>query len=230
MFSKLIIALDFDQIEAAQALVEQLDPKQCILKVGSEMFTLFGSVFVRRLVTLGFRVFLDLKFHDIPNTVSKACLAAAEMGVWMINVHASGGLVMMQEAAKSLSQYGDHKPLLIGVTVLTALNGVSLQTIGITEDFESHVLRLALLTKEAGLDGVVCSAFEVSAIKKACGQAFLTVTPGIRMASDSKNDQVRVATVEHAVQWGADYLVIGRPITQASDPMDVVHRILRQMY
>lgn len=230
MSSKLIIALDFDQIEAAQALVEQVDPKQCILKVGSEMFTLFGSVFVRRLVTLGFRVFLDLKFHDIPNTVSKACLAAAEMGVWMINVHASGGLVMMQEAAKSLSQYGVDKPLLIGVTVLTALNGANLQTIGITEDFESHVLRLALLSKEAGLDGVVCSAFEVSAIKKACGQNFLTVTPGIRMASDSQNDQVRVATVEHAVQWGTDYLVIGRPITHASDPMGVVHRILRQMY
>lgn len=228
MSSKLIIALDFHRLDQAEELVSRLDPKQCILKVGSEMFTWFGPSFVKKLVAQGFRVFLDLKYHDIPNTVSKACQAAAELGVWMMNLHASGGLRMMQAAANALAPYGEHKPLLIAVTVLTALEQESLLSLGITEPVEAHVLRLALLTREAGLDGVVCSAFEVPSIKKACGSDFLTVTPGIRMDLNVGDDQVRVATVEIARQLGSDYLVVGRPVTQAVDPMRVVEKILKQ--
>jgi len=229
MSKKLIVALDFDNHSSAMALVNQLDPACCALKVGSEMFTFFGTDFVKALVGKRFSVFLDLKFHDIPNTVAHACKAAAELGVWMINVHASGGLAMMQAARQALTSYGSERPLLIAVTVLTSMSASDLIAAGIHEPLEERVCTLARLAKEAGLDGVVSSALEVPAIKSACGRDFLTVTPGIRLKSNSGDDQVRVMTPEMALKAGSDYLVIGRPITQANNPERVVHDLLQSM-
>lgn len=223
---KLIIALDFANQNEALALVDQLDPNQCALKVGSEMFSLFGRDFVRQLIAKGFKIFLDLKFHDIPNTVAKACSACAELEVWMINVHASGGFAMMQAARKSLDAFGANRPLLIAVTVLTSMGADDLPAIGINSSVEEQVAKLAKLTFEAGLDGVVCSAHEVPMIKKTCGNNFLTVTPGIRLLNDQKNDQTRIMTPTQAIGLGSDYLVLGRPITTSSVPAQVVENIL----
>ena len=223
---KLIVALDFDDRLAAMALVEQLDPSLCALKVGSEMFTLFGPDFVRALVAKKFNVFLDLKFYDIPNTVAYACKAAADLGVWMLNVHATGGLPMMQAAREALITYGTSRPLLIAVTVLTSMNTADLLATGIHEALETRVCQLASLAQEAGLDGVVSSALEVPVIKATCGKDFLSITPGIRMAHDSLDDQVRVITPDYAIKAGSDYLVVGRPITRASEPVNVVRDIL----
>ncbi|MBA2711054.1 MAG: orotidine-5'-phosphate decarboxylase [Tatlockia sp.] len=229
MNSKLIIALDFDNEDAALALVDQLNPSQCALKVGSEMFSSFGNSFVRRLVTRGFKVFLDLKFHDIPNTVAQACRACAELGVWMINVQASGGLAMMQASRKALEPFGDKKPLLIAVTLLTSMGAEDLPSIGINCSLEEQVSRLAKLTLAAALDGVVCSAYEVPLIKETCGNNFLTITPGIRLVNDDKNDQTRVLTPNQALELGSDFLVVGRSITAATEPAKVVNKILRMM-
>ncbi len=229
MSKKLIIALDFDSYKPAITLVDQLDPSLCALKVGSEMFTLFGTDFVKDLVSKKFNVFLDLKFHDIPNTVAHACKAAADLGVWMINVHASGGVPMMHAARNALTSYGSSRPLLIAVTVLTSMSAADLIEIGIHEPLEQRVCVLAKLAQEAGLDGVVSSALEVPAIKAACGDRFLTVTPGIRLTSDKHDDQVRVMTPERAIKAGSDFLVVGRPITQASNPAKVVHDLLQSM-
>ncbi len=222
---KLIIALDFADQNEALSLVDQLDPTQCALKVGSEMFSLFGNVFVRRLVTRGFKVFLDLKFHDIPNTVAQACRACAELEVWMINVQASGGLAMMQAARKAIEPFGDKRPLLIAVTLLTSMGAEDLPSIGIHCSVEEQVNRLAKLALAAGLDGVVCSAYEVPMIKKICGKDFLTITPGIRLLNDEKNDQTRVMTPSQAAKLGSDFLVVGRSITAAAEPGKVVQDI-----
>ncbi len=226
---KLIVALDFNNQSDALSLVNELDPSQCALKVGSEMFTLFGQDFVRTLVSLKFKVFLDLKFHDIPNTVAHACQAAAELGVWMINIHASGGLRMMEAARHSLESFGPTRPLLIAVTVLTSMNAADLLLTGIHEPLEARVCTLARLAHAAHLDGVVSAAQEVSAIKATCGAKFLTITPGIRLASDSKDDQSRITTPADAIKLGSDYIVVGRPITQSSRPLQVVSEILLSM-
>ncbi len=226
MSTKLIVALDLPNQSDALALVEKLQPHQCALKVGSEMFTLFGADFVRRLVKIGFKVFLDLKFHDIPNTVAQACKACAELEVWMINVHAFGGLAMMRAARKAIEPYGADRPLLTAVTLLTSMEANDLPAIGVNFSVEEQVNRLAKLAFEADLDGVVCSAHEVPAIKKSCGQSFLTVTPGIRLAGDKANDQMRITTPAQAIAYGSDFLVIGRSITAASEPAKVIQDLL----
>ena len=229
MNTKLIVALDFAKQSDALALVEQLDPKLCALKVGSQMFTLFGSDFVRLLIGMGFKIFLDLKFHDIPNTVAEACKASADLGVWMINVHASGGLIMMEAALKALETYSAERPKLVAVTVLTSMGNQELPAIGISDSLENQVQRLVRLTADAGLDGVVCSAHEVPLIKQTWGAEFLTVTPGIRLLADSKDDQTRVMTPRQAVENGCDFLVVGRSITSAPLPAKVVQDILRDL-
>jgi orotidine-5'-phosphate decarboxylase len=222
---KILIALDFADEQQARALIAKLDPASCRLKVGKEMFTLFGPDFVRSLVQAGFDVFLDLKFHDIPNTVAKAVAAAAELGVWMVNVHASGGPRMMQAAREALLPYGDKAPLLIAVTVLTSMTAEELVQVGVLRSPAEHVLSLARLTRDAGLDGVVCSAQEASLLKAELGPDFKLVTPGIRPAGSDAGDQRRIMTPEQAMSAGSDYLVIGRPITQAADPAAVLARI-----
>ncbi|GLS82639.1 orotidine-5'-phosphate decarboxylase [Paraferrimonas haliotis] len=216
---RIVVALDFENQSNALALVKQLDPNACRLKVGKEMFTLFGPEFVKQLHQLGFDVFLDLKFHDIPNTVAKAVRAAAELGVWMVNVHASGGEKMMQAAKDALVEYGDDAPLLIAVTVLTSMDEAQLQGIGISVSPQQQVLRLAQLAKDCGLDGVVCSAQEASMLKSQLGDEFQLVTPGIRPVGADVGDQHRVMTPAKAIAAGADHLVIGRPITKASEPL-----------
>lgn len=229
MSSQLIVALDFDNEIDALNLVDKLAPNTCILKVGSELFTLFGTQFVTQLIERKFKVFLDLKFHDIPNTVSKACKACADLGVWMMNVHASGGVNMLQAARKAIDSYGVNRPLLIAVTVLTSFNQNELTAIGIDIPIIEHVKKLAILAKESGLDGVVCSAYEVQVIKNVCEAPFITVTPGIRLDINSKDDQSRVMTPRQAIEKGSDYLVVGRPVTHAADPEKVVAEILKDM-
>ncbi|KTC78321.1 orotidine-5'-phosphate decarboxylase [Legionella brunensis] len=223
---KLIIALDFCKQNEALDLIDKVDPSQCALKIGSEMFTLFGMDFVRGLIQRRFKIFLDLKFHDIPNTVAQACRACAELGVWMINVHAMGGLQMMQSAKEAVSHYTSNRPLLIAVTVLTSMSSSELPTIGLEPSVDKQVERLAKLAYQAELDGVVCSAFEVPTVKEVCGSSFLTVTPGIRLSENEKDDQVRIMTPEQATELGSDFLVIGRPITRASNPSQVIDKIL----
>jgi len=229
MTVKLIVALDFDNQNSALNLIDKLDPQYCALKVGSEMFTHFGTEFVRSLVSRSFKVFLDLKFHDIPNTVANACKACADLGVWMINVHAQGGMKMMQAARKAVETYGNDRPLLIAVTVLTSFTEDELRSIGVHHSVMDQVKSLASLAKEAGLDGVVSSAHEVKTIKNHCGSDFVTVTPGIRLSDNPKDDQSRIMTPQQAILEGSDYLVIGRPITQAADPASVVSAILRDI-
>ncbi|MGC1182203.1 orotidine-5'-phosphate decarboxylase [Legionella sp.] len=229
MSSQLIVALDFNCEHDALNLVDKLDPSSCALKVGSELFTLLGVHFVKQLIERQFKVFLDLKFHDIPNTVANACKAAAELGVWMMNVHASGGEKMMQSARQAIEPYGADRPLLIAVTVLTSLSQKELASIGINATLVEYVKKLALLAKDSGLDGVVSSAHEVKAIKYECGNQFITVTPGIRLTTDVKNDQTRVMTPQEAIGEGSDYLVVGRPITQSVNPSMVVLEILKSI-
>ena len=219
---KVIVALDYEQEREALSFVDKIDPSSCRLKVGKEMFTLFGPEFVRELHKRGFSVFLDLKFHDIPNTCSKAVRAAAELGVWMVNVHASGGERMMSASREILEPYGKDRPLLIGVTVLTSMEQSDLAGIGLDITPQEQVVRLASLTKNSGLDGVVCSAQESSMLKSELGKDFKLVTPGIRPAGAAIGDQKRIMTPVEAIEAGSDYLVIGRPITQAVDPADVL--------
>lgn len=222
---KVIVALDYDNQADALAFVDKIDPASCRLKVGKEMFTLFGPEFVRELHKRGFSVFLDLKFHDIPNTCSKAVRAAAELGVWMVNVHASGGERMMAASREILEPYGNDRPLLIGVTVLTSMEQPDLAGIGLDVAPQQQVMRLATLTKNSGLDGVVCSAQEAAMLKQSLGQEFKLVTPGIRPAGSDVGDQRRIMTPYEAIQAGSDYLVIGRPITQAAEPAKVLAAI-----
>ena len=221
---KIIVALDYANEKSAWELVQQLDPALCRLKVGKELFTSAGPQFVEKLTRSDYGVFLDLKFHDIPNTVAKACSAASNLGVWMLNVHASGGLEMMQAAQQAV---GDHEtsPLLIAVTVLTSMNQAALNQTGVVGDLQQHVIRLAKLTQQAGLDGVVCSAEETPELRKALGQDFCLVTPGIRPATASLDDQKRVATPNAALKMGSSYLVIGRPITQSPNPLEALQAI-----
>lgn len=222
---KVIVALDFEHSKDADQLVEQLTPQSCRLKVGKEMFTRYGSQYVKKLINKGFDIFLDLKFHDIPNTVAKACLVCADMGVWMINVHAQGGRRMMEAAVNALQGYGAQKPLLIAVTLLTSLEQSMLADIGLTGSCEENVLRLAGLAHQAGIDGVVCSGHEATAVRNLCGKQFCLVTPGIRLLSNTQDDQHRIMTPHQACQLGAHYLVIGRPITQADHPLAVLQKI-----
>lgn len=215
---RVIVALDYPDAGQALALAGRLDPGQCRLKVGKELFVRAGPALVERLAAAGFQVFLDLKFHDIPNTVAQACRAAADLGVWMVNVHASGGLRMMQ-AAREAVEKSAKPPRLIAVTVLTSMSGEDLRQIGLDVEPAAQVERLARLTAEAGLDGVVCSAQEAELLRAAIGPDFLLVTPGIRPAGSAVGDQSRILTPARAVAAGADYLVVGRPITQAADPV-----------
>ena len=222
---RIIVALDFPSDQPALALVDQLDPAKCRLKVGKELFTRSGPALVRDLQSRGFDVFLDLKFHDIPNTTSAAVAAAADLGVWMVNVHASGGEKMMTACRDRLESFGKDRPLLIAVTVLTSMGPEDLAGIGITDSPEAQVSRLATLARNCGLDGVVCSAQEAPALKAEQGKDFKLVTPGIRPLSADKGDQQRIMTPTDALKAGSDYLVIGRPITQAADPLAALEAI-----
>tara|TARA_R110001583_G_scaffold57906_4_gene173040 strand:+ start:10122 stop:10877 length:756 start_codon:yes stop_codon:yes gene_type:complete len=223
--SPIVVALDYSSVDAALAMAKLLDPARCRVKVGKELFTSAGPLVIEQLHQLGFEVFLDLKFHDIPNTCAKAVAAAADLGVWMVNVHASGGRRMMEAARNELDKRAS-RPLLIGVTVLTSMDSVDLIELGLSVTPEEHVVRLATLAQSSGLDGVVCSANELAVIRQHCGDDFKTVTPGIRPSWSDNQDQKRVMTPEQAVAAGVDYMVIGRPITQSEDPAASCQRIL----
>jgi orotidine-5'-phosphate decarboxylase len=224
MGPRVIVALDFPEAAPALALAGRISPDLCRLKVGKELFTAAGPRLVAELVQRGFEVFLDLKFHDIPNTVAKACKAAAGLGIWMLNVHALGGREMMQAAREAL-QVAASRPKLIAVTVLTSLSAEDLRQVGIAGEPVEVALRLARLARDAGLDGVVCSAQEAAAVRQACGDAFLRVTPGIRAVDSDAGDQKRIATPRGAIEAGASYLVVGRPVTRAADPRAALERI-----
>ena len=221
--SKIIVALDYSDMDSVMKLVDQLEPDLCRLKVGKELFTRCGPTVVEALVKKDFDVFLDLKYHDIPNTVAKACAAAAELGVWMLNVHSSGGQAMMEAALDAVA--GKDAPYLIAVTLLTSSGPKELAALGIEQTPLEYVQRLATMTKQSGLDGVVCSAQEANFLKTQLRNDFKCITPGIRLATDSVDDQQRVMTPIKAVEAGADYLVIGRPVTQAEDPCKVLRTI-----
>lgn len=222
-----IVALDYDALEPALALADRLDPSACRVKVGKELFVRAGPEAVGALTKRGFEVFLDLKFHDIPNTVAGACRAAADLGCWMVNVHAAGGSAMMAAARAALDDL-DRRPLLIAVTVLTSLDAGALHEVGVDAAPEAQVLALARLAARAGLDGVVCSPLEVAALRADCPPGFSLVTPGVRPAGSAKGDQVRVATPAAALAAGSTHLVIGRPITQAPDPQRALEAILAE--
>ena len=222
---RVIVALDYDDKANALAFVEQLDPSLCRLKVGKEMFTLFGPEFVRQLVDKGFDVFLDLKFHDIPNTVAKACRAAAELGVWMVNVHASGGREMMKAAKAAIAASSNPDTKLIAVTVLTSMDKQQLNEVVDDVTPDQQVMKLASLTREAGLDGIVCSAQEAMALRQVFDDDFLLVTPGIRPIGSDAGDQKRIMTPTEAIENGVSYLVMGRPITQSDEPKRVLEDV-----
>ena len=221
---RVIVPLDVPEAAQALQLAARLDPKLCRVKVGKELFTAAGPAVVEHLQQRGFEVFLDLKYHDIPNTVAGACRAAARLGVWMLNVHASGGEAMMRAAREAVATVA-RPPLLIGVTILTSLDDADLRKIGFGGSAEENVVRLARLTRASGLDGVVCSAREARALREATGRDFILVTPGIRLPDSPPDDQARTITPLEAVKMGASYLVVGRPITQAADPPGVLESI-----
>lgn len=221
---RVFVALDYDSAAEALAFVDKVTPESCGLKVGKELFTLAGPALIHKLVEKDFKVFLDLKFHDIPVTVARAVKAASSLGVFMVNVHASGSAEMLKAAAEALAPL-ERRPLLIAVTVLTSMNREQLSLIGLDVEPQTQVLRLARLTKECGLDGVVCSAQEASLLTREIGPDFLKVTPGIRPQDAALGDQKRVMTPAMAIASGADYLVVGRPITRAADPLAVLKSI-----
>lgn len=223
--SPIVVALDYDNRDSALAFVDLIDPRDCRLKVGKEMFTLFGPQLVADLQQRGFDIFLDLKFHDIPNTTARAVAAAAEMGVWMVNVHATGGARMMRAAKEALIPFGKDAPLLIAVTVLTSMETRDLADLGISASPADYAERLATLTKECGLDGVVCSAQEAVRFKAALGREFRLITPGIRPCGSDAGDQRRIMTPQQAQQAGVDFMVIGRPITQSASPAQTLRDI-----
>lgn len=223
---KVIVALDYPTADQARALVSQLSSQLCKLKIGKELFTIAGPDLVREFVDLGYDVFLDLKFHDIPNTVNKAVAAACNLGVWMVNVHALGGSAMMQAAAEAVTQQpGGNKTKLIAVSVLTSTLEEDLRQLGIQKNLQQMVLDLTALALSSGLDGMVCSAQEVTMLRQEFGADPLLVTPGIRPAGSSKDDQSRILTPEQAIEAGSSYLVIGRPITQSENPVATLKRI-----
>ena len=228
MNSPVIVALDFPSAAPALELAARLSPQLCRLKVGKELFTRSGPQLVEQLQGMGFEIFLDLKFHDIPNTVAGAVRAAAELGVWMVNVHAAGGRRMMEAAAGALQGHA-NRPFLIAVTVLTSMTGEDLRELGYSETPTERVLRLAALTADSGLDGVVCSAMEAKDLRNARGEGFALVTPGIRLAGDSADDQRRVVTPAEALDAGSHYLVIGWPITRSADPVSALRAIITQL-
>jgi orotidine-5'-phosphate decarboxylase len=225
---KVIVALDYANAQDALSIVDKLDPSQCKLKVGKELFTAAGPQLVEQLVAKDYQVFLDLKFHDIPNTVAKACEAASNLGVWMLNVHASGGKAMMESALEGVNK-SKHNPFLIAVTVLTSMNQDNLNELGVNNSIEAQVLKLASLTQAAGLHGVVCSAMEAEQLRKVTRDEFLLVTPGIRPADASLDDQTRVMTPSKALTMGASYLVVGRPITKAQEPIQALQAINQEI-
>ncbi|WP_110025124.1 orotidine-5'-phosphate decarboxylase [Mangrovibacter plantisponsor] len=227
--SPIVVALDYDKRDEALAFVDRIDASDCRLKVGKEMFTRFGPDFVRELHQRGFDVFLDLKFHDIPNTTARAVAAAADLGVWMVNVHASGGARMMSAAKEALVPFGADAPLLIAVTVLTSMEASDLADLGITVSPAEYAERLALLTNRCGLDGVVCSAQEAVRFKQVIGKEFRLVTPGIRPEGSEAGDQRRIMTPVAAQAAGVDYMVIGRPVTRAADPAQALKSILASL-
>ncbi|MES9816862.1 MAG: orotidine-5'-phosphate decarboxylase [Candidatus Thiodiazotropha sp.] len=222
--SRVIVALDYSRQDRALALVDRLDPSLCRLKVGKEMFTRIGPSFIEVLRGRGYEVFLDLKFHDIPNTVAAACDAAADLGVWMMNLHASGGRRMM-EAARERLESRSNRPLLIAVTILTSLTGEEIHEVGFSGDPADNVSRLAKLTQQSGLDGVVCSPREAEMLRGDLGHDFLLVTPGVRPKQAIQDDQRRVMTPADAIISGSSYLVVGRPITAAADPIQALQSI-----
>ncbi len=226
--NKILIALDYPEAAPALALVDRLDPTLCRLKVGKELFTATGPALVEQFMQRGFDVFLDLKFHDIPNTTAHACAAAARLGVWMVNVHALGGRRMLEAAANAVAN-SEHQPKLIAVTLLTSMAQADLADIGLNATPAEMVSRLAQLAKDSGLDGVVCSAQEASLLRAQCGADFCLVTPGIRPALASLDDQSRVMTPRAALAAGSHYLVIGRPITQAPDPLLALQAIAQEI-
>lgn len=226
--SPIIVALDYPDAASAVALASRLNPDSVRLKVGKQLFVAAGPAVIEQLHKLGFEVFLDLKFHDIPNTVCQACVAAADLGVWMVNVHAAGGEKMMHTVAEKMHSL-PHRPLLTAVTVLTSMDTQTLRTLGVSVMVEEQVTRLADLAKHSGMDGVVCSAQEAQRLRQHLGKNFLLVTPGIRLPDDDLADQQRVMTPERALAAGSDYLVIGRPITQAPNPQQAVQSLLTRL-
>ena len=233
MRERLIVALDFDSLEQATDLVRQLSGEVGMFKIGKQLFTHAGPQAVRQIQELGGEIFLDLKFHDIPNTVAKAAIEATRLGVKMFNVHASGSLEMMRMTVKEVKrvcrQQKLRRPIMLAVTVLTSLNQDDLERVGVERKVSDQVVRLALLTKEAGMDGVVASPHEVGDIREACGRRFVIVTPGIRPADENRNDQQRVMTPQDAVCGGVDYIVVGRPIIEAKDPVSAARAIVADM-
>ncbi len=226
---RVIVALDYPDATSALNFVSEVDPSLCRLKVGKELFTRSGPDLVRRLVADGFDLFLDLKFHDIPRTVARACAVAAEMGVWMMNVHVLGGRRMLEAAAESLARMGDERPRLIGVTILTSLERGDLEELGLHGEPAEFVLRYADLAADCGLDGVVCSPREVAELRPRRGDDFLLVTPGVRPAGAALGDQRRVMTPGEAIAVGSSYLVVGRPVTEAEDPLAALKAINREI-
>ena len=226
--ARVIVALDFPSVQPAMDFVAKVTPEVCKLKVGKELFTRAGPQLVQMLVAQGFDVFLDLKFHDIPNTVAAACRVACELGVWMLNVHALGGKEMMLAAQEAVAK-SSHHPYLIAVTILTSMNEAALREVGLSRTPQEHVLELASLARSAGLAGVVCSAQEARMLREKQGPDFLLVTPGIRPADTAAGDQKRIMTPGQAIANGASYLVIGRPITQATDPVAVLAKINQEI-
>lgn len=226
----LIVALDHPTAAQALALARRLDPQACRVKVASTLFVRAGNALIEQLQSIGFDVFLDLKFHDIPNQVAGACRAAAELGVWMVTVHAAGGRAMMRAAVQALSAYS-QRPRVVGVTVLTSLDAADLEMVGMGAAPAAAAGRLGALACEAGLDGIVCSPQELIQLRPQLPPPFLMVTPGIRLAEggSGRDDQKRVTTPHQATTWGADYLVVGRPITEAADPLAVVQMITRDL-
>lgn len=225
---KIIVALDFPEAEAALRMASKLDPQLCRVKVGFELYVAAGPSVIEALRKQGFEIFLDLKFHDIPNTVASACRAAAALDVWMMNVHASGGPKMLQAAREAIDVFA-KPPLLIAVTVLTSMDSTDLKSIGVIRDSDEQVLKLAELSRSCGLDGVVCSALEAKALRNSLGSGFLLVTPGIRQEDAITDDQKRVLTPAIALQEGASYLVMGRPITRATDPLAALQQIVESL-
>ncbi len=226
---KIIVALDFDDANKAKQLIDQLHPQFCRLKVGKELFTHCGPAIVEYAHNKDFSVFLDLKFHDIPHTTAKACAQAARLGVWMVNVHVSGGQKMLAAAYDAIHSAQGHQPLLIGVTVLTSLNHEDLLALGLTLSPEEQVLHFAKMAKSEGLDGIVCSPNEIAIVREHVSSPFVLVTPGVRPSGSEQQDQVRIMTPEKALLLGADYLVIGRPITQATDPAKALKAIFNSI-
>ncbi|WP_062060409.1 orotidine-5'-phosphate decarboxylase [Cellvibrio sp. OA-2007] len=226
---RIVVAMDFDNADQCLAMAKLLSPQDCRLKVGKELFTACGPKIVEQLMSLGFEIFLDLKFHDIPSTTSKAVKAAAELGVWMVNVHASGGERMMVAAREILERRTGKVPLLIAVTVLTSMDATDLSGIGIANSPEEQVMKLASLTQRCGLDGVVCSAQEAVQMRTQLGKGFCLVTPGIRLETSPTDDQRRTLTPAAAIAAGSSYLVIGRPITQSVNPTETCQSIIKTL-